>query len=251
MEDIAIIDLYFERSEQAIVETDSKYGGYCYSIAYNILSNREDSQECVSDTYMAAWKSIPPRRPRSLRAFLGKLTRHISVDLWRKSSAKKRGGGEIVLNKQLQLIRGTNGEYKLTPTKNSKVRLVTIAPYVLSILTKVKAEQEQNQILFGRTWNKEGFVFTNPDGEHLRMNTVYKNFKAIVRSLGYDEARFHDLRHSYAVACIKSGDDIKTVQENLGHATASFTLDVYGHVTNRMKQASAARMEQFIHEVAP
>ena len=93
----AIIDLYFERSEQAIVETDSKYGGYCYSIAYNILSNREDSQECVSDTYMAAWKSIPPRRPRSLRAFLGKLTRHISVDLWRKSSAKKRGGGEIVL----------------------------------------------------------------------------------------------------------------------------------------------------------
>lgn len=97
MEDIAIIVLYFERSEQAIVETDSKYGGYCYSIAYNILSNREDSQECVSDTYMAAWKSIPPRRPRSLRAFLGKLTRHISVDLWRKSSAKKRGGGEIVL----------------------------------------------------------------------------------------------------------------------------------------------------------
>lgn len=97
MEDIAIIDLYFERSEQAIVETDSKYGGYCYSIAYNILSNREDSQECVSDTYMAAWKSIPPRRPRSLRAFLGKLTRQISIDRWRKGSAKKRGSGEIVL----------------------------------------------------------------------------------------------------------------------------------------------------------
>ena len=75
MEDIAIIDLYFERSEQAIVETDSKYGGYCYSIAYNILSNREDSEESVSDTYMAAWKSIPPRRPRSLRAFLGKFSK--------------------------------------------------------------------------------------------------------------------------------------------------------------------------------
>lgn len=157
----------------------------------------------------------------------------------------------ITINKQLQLIRGTNGEYKLAPTKNSKIRLVTVAPYVLGILTKVKTEQELNRTLFGSTWNAEGFVFTNPDGEHLRMNTVYKNFKAIVRSLGYDEARFHDLRHSYAVACIKSGDDIKTVQENLGHATASFTLDVYGHVTNRMKQASAARMEQFIHEVAP
>ena len=97
MEDIEIIDLYFDRSEQAIVETDSKYGSYCYSIAYNILSNREDSQECVSHTYMAAWKSIPPRRPRILSAFLGKLTRHISIDHWRKSSAKKRGGGEIIL----------------------------------------------------------------------------------------------------------------------------------------------------------
>ena len=61
MEDNAIIDLYFKRSEQAIVETDAKYGGYCYSIAYNILSNREDSEESVSDTYMAAWNTIPPR----------------------------------------------------------------------------------------------------------------------------------------------------------------------------------------------
>ena len=67
--------------------------------------------------------------------------------------------------------------------------------------------------------------------------------------LGYDNVRFHDLRYSYAVASIKSGDDIKTVQENLGHATASFALDVYGHVTDLMKQASAARMEQFIRSV--
>ena len=97
MEDNAIIDLYFKRSEQAIVETDTKYGGYCYSIAYNILSNREDSEESVSDTYMAAWNTIPPRRPNFLNAFIGKLTRHISIDRWRKSSAKKRGGGEIIL----------------------------------------------------------------------------------------------------------------------------------------------------------
>ena len=81
-------------------------------------------------------------------------------------------------------------------------------------------------------------------------NIVLFTLMPMVRGLGYDETRFHDLRHSYAVASIKSGDDIKTVQENLGHATASFTLDVYGHVTNRMKQDSAARMERFIHEVA-
>lgn len=91
------MNLYFERSEQAIVETDLKYGGYCYTIAYNILSNREDWEESVNDTYMAAWKSIPPRQPRSLCAYLGKLTRHISIDHWRRISAKKRGGAEIIL----------------------------------------------------------------------------------------------------------------------------------------------------------
>ena len=97
MDDNAIIDLYFKRSEQAITETDTKYGRYCYSIAYNILSNREDSEESVSDTYMTAWNTIPPRHPSFLGAFLGKVTRHISIDRWRKSSAKKRGGGEIIL----------------------------------------------------------------------------------------------------------------------------------------------------------
>ena len=97
MEDQGIIALFFERSEQAIEETDKKYGGYCYSIAYNILSNREDSEESVSDTYLAAWNTIPPRRPNFLNAFLAKMTRHISIDRWRKLSAKKRGGGEIIL----------------------------------------------------------------------------------------------------------------------------------------------------------
>lgn len=97
MEDKQIIDLYFARSEQAIAETDTKYGSYCYSIAYNILTNREDSEESVSDTYMAAWNTIPPRRPGILATFLGKITRHLSIDRWRSRNAYKRGGGEIVL----------------------------------------------------------------------------------------------------------------------------------------------------------
>ena len=97
MEDTRIIELYFARSEQAIQETDNKYGGYCFSIAYNILANREDSEESVSDTYMAAWNSIPPRRPAILAAFLGKITRHLSIDRWRSRSASKRGGGEMTL----------------------------------------------------------------------------------------------------------------------------------------------------------
>lgn len=97
MEDQGIIALFFKRSEQAIEETDKKYGGYCYSIAYNILSNREDSEESVSDTYMAAWNTIPPQSPCLLSTFLGKITRYISIDRWRKRSAKRRGGGEILL----------------------------------------------------------------------------------------------------------------------------------------------------------
>ena len=79
--------------------------------------------------------------------------------------------------------------------------------------------------------------------------TVYKAFKKLVAVIGRPEARFHDLRHSYAVAAIRAGDDIKTVQGNLGHATAAFTLDVYGHVTDQMKQDSAARMEGYIQRV--
>ena len=97
MDDWQIIDLYWARSEQAISETESKYGRYCYSISYNILANREDAQECVNDTYADAWMSIPPHRPSVLSAFLGKITRRISIDRWRNRNAKKRGGGEMPL----------------------------------------------------------------------------------------------------------------------------------------------------------
>ena len=97
MEDTQIIDLYFARSEEAIVETDRKYGAYLYSIAYNILTNREDSEESVSDSYMAAWRAMPPRRPSILATFLGKITRHLSIDRWRSRNAYKRGGGELVV----------------------------------------------------------------------------------------------------------------------------------------------------------
>lgn len=97
MEDQEIIDLYWNRSEIAISETASQYGGYCYSIAFNILKNNEDSEESVSDTYIAAWNAIPPRRPSILSTFLGKITRRIAIDRWRSRNRVKRGGGEIDL----------------------------------------------------------------------------------------------------------------------------------------------------------
>lgn len=97
MDDSRIIELFFDRNEQAVRETDQKYGGYCYSIAYHILSNREDSEESVNDTYLSAWNAIPPRKPNPLAPFLGRIVRHISIDRWRKNGALKRGGGEMQL----------------------------------------------------------------------------------------------------------------------------------------------------------
>ena len=92
-------------------------------------------------------------------------------------------------------------------------------------------------------------MFTTETGRFLCNQTVYLAFKKIVRRLHLDATRFHDLRHTYAVNSLKSGDDIKTVQENLGHQTAAFTLDVYAHATNSMKRESANRMDQYIHSV--
>lgn len=97
MEDNRIVDLYWARSEDAITETSEKYGKYCYAIAYNILSNAEDADESVNDTYLDAWHNMPPHRPSILSTFLGKITRRISIDKWRGRTADKRGGGEIVL----------------------------------------------------------------------------------------------------------------------------------------------------------
>lgn len=97
MEDYKIVDLYWSRSEQAIEETARKYNNYCYSIAYNILENHEDAEECVNDTYVDAWNQIPPHSPTILSTFLGKITRRISIDKWRWKHAQKRGNGEVVL----------------------------------------------------------------------------------------------------------------------------------------------------------
>lgn len=97
MEDSQIVDLYWERNEQAIRAAASKYGDYCYSIAYNILRSREDADESVNDTYLGAWNAMPPHRPNCLRTFLGKITRRVSLKKWRDEHRDKRGGDEVSL----------------------------------------------------------------------------------------------------------------------------------------------------------
>ena len=119
----------------------------------------------------------------------------------------------------------------------------------MQLLKRHKAAQAEQRLKAGELWEDTDFVFTNEVGHHLAIHTIYKDFKKVVTAIGCPNIRFHDLRHAYAVAAIRSGDDIKTVQGNLGHATAAFTLDVYGHVTDQMKQESAQRMEKYIKDV--
>lgn len=159
--------------------------------------------------------------------------------------------GTVCINKQLQKTKKVGGEYVLVPTKNSRNRTITAAPSVMETLRKQKSRQLQWKLLAGEAWdNTWNLVFTNETGAHLCHATVYSYFKRVVREMGLENKRFHDLRHGFAVASLECGDDIKTVQENLGHATASFTLDVYGHVTQKMKQESAQRMERYIKTVS-
>ena len=102
MDDSAIVALYWQREESAITETAAKYGGLCHSIAMNILSSYEDAEECVSDTWARAWDSMPPQKPQSLRAYLGRITRNLSISRFRKNHAQKRGSGAEQLLSELE-----------------------------------------------------------------------------------------------------------------------------------------------------
>ena len=159
-------------------------------------------------------------------------------------------GGTITIKQQLQKVRATGGEYILAPTKNGKTRIIAPASYVMQILTNQRKTQYEQRLKAGHAWsNPLNLVFTNAFGRNLCAQTVYLHFKKLAAAAGVPAARFHDLRHSYAVAALRSGDDIKTVQENLGHHTAAFTLDTYAHVTEKMRQESARLMDSFIEGI--
>ena len=154
---------------------------------------------------------------------------------------------KVIIKQQLQKQRGTGGTYTKTRTKENDVRHLVCSEYVMSQLRKQKERQDVWQKAAGCAWdNPMNLVFTNELGCHLCAQTVYLKFKEIVKEIGYPSVRFHDLRHTFAVISICNGTDIKTLQANLGHYSAAFTLDTYGHVTDQMKQDSAAKMDAFI-----
>ena len=97
MRDEDIVELYWQRNEQAITETSSKYEKYCYTISYNILGNVEDCHECVNDTWLSTWNSIPPNRPYSLKMYVAKIVRNLSFNRYESMTAKKRNNGQMPL----------------------------------------------------------------------------------------------------------------------------------------------------------
>lgn len=161
--------------------------------------------------------------------------------------------GTITINNQLQKISKKGGGYFLASTKNDKERIIAPADIVIDVLKKRQKEQNEDKRKAGRLWEAKGefadLVFTHETGKHFAHGTVYKHCKRILNNIGLPESRFHDLRHSYAVISLQNGDDIKTVQENLGHHSAAFTLDTYAHMTNKMRYESAKRMNDFVEQM--
>ena len=202
--------------------------------------------EKQSTAFLNAVKGHPFEMLYTLDLFTGMRRGEILGLTWDCVDFKK---GTIRIEKQLQREKKKGGVYIFAPLKNDRTRMITPAPFVMKLLKAHRGKQTEQRLKAGELWEDSGLVFTDGMGHHLNGETVYKNFKRIVADLGIPSARLHDLRHTYAVASIRSGDDVKTIQQNLGHATAAFTLDVYCHVTEEMKKASAARMETYIKEV--
>lgn len=142
-------------------------------------------------------------------------------------------GGTITISHQLTRDKTTN-QYILTSTKNDKPRTICPAPFIM-----LRLQNEYKN-------NREDYVFVNELGNHFSHNAVYRYFKkAAKKAFGRSDVRFHDLRHTYAVLSLQAGDDYKTLQSNMGHYSAAFTLDRYGHCTDTMKKISSQRMEHY------
>lgn len=182
MDELEIIELYWERNEIAIDETSARYGRLLYKISFNILSNHEDSQECVNDTYIKTWESIPPERPRSLTAYLGRIVRNLSIDYWNKSRAKKRyAGGDLLLSELIDCIPSQETVWSEVETK--------ILSIIISDWLNALAREDRN-LFVRRYWfcdsikdlaNKAG---TSPNKLASHMYRLRSNLKDVLEKEG-------------------------------------------------------------------
>ena len=163
--------------------------------------------------------------------------------------------GTLKICKQLQR-QGEKDE--LVPLKNSKPRYLTAPAFVMELLREEHTHPLEQRLAAGEVWRawqsreemKTALVFLRDDGSNITAAALYQRYKHLAEKIGKPESRVHDLRHTFAVLSLQNGDNVKTVQDNLGHATAAFTLDVYGHVSEKMKEDSAARMQAYIDRMA-
>ncbi len=165
--------------------------------------------------------------------------------------------GTIKICKQLQKRPLKDGGTVFASLKNDRTRIIKPAPFVMELLDRQYREQTLQRLKMGDVWQgwrdekerKTALVFTTAEGNDISPTSLRYHFKKLMTDIGLPACRVHDLRHTFAVLSLQNGDDIKTVQENLGHATAAFTLDVYGHVSERMKDESAKRMQAYIDAI--
>ena len=144
MDDKAIIDLYWARSQQAIAESEAKYGAYCRTVARNVLPRAEDAEECVNDTWLRAWNAMPPQRPAVLQAFFGTLTRNLSLDRWRRDRAGKRGGGTVELAlEELEDCLAARDEVEQAVQAEQTARLIS---------DFLRRQSKQDRVLFVRRY---------------------------------------------------------------------------------------------------
>lgn len=185
LEDNDIIQMYFDRDETAISATSEKYGNYCNTVARNILDNDEDTEECVNDTYLKTWNSIPPNRPSVLRTYLGKITRNLAFDLYRKRDAKKRGNGniEIVLE---ELEECLSGGYEPEEELDKKEFLKEMNAFLGTL------PREKCAIFVKRYWYAEsvtaiahecGITETNVS---VTLNRLRKKLRSYLKERGYE-----------------------------------------------------------------
>ena len=199
--------------------------------------------------FLSAIEDSPMRNAYALCLFAGLREGECLGLSWKQVDFQR---GRITVSQQLQQKKTGGCEYFLAPTtKSGKPRTIEPPPIAFEYLRAEKRRQAENRLKAGPAWsNPDDLVFTNELGWHYMILTFYKNFKRIAASIGRPDARPHDLRHTAATVAIASGADIKSVQDLLGHATASFTLNVYAHTSEQMMKDTAARMQSYYDSLA-
>lgn len=185
MEDKRIVQLYWDRDQSAIAESSAKYGAYCTSIAFNILLSRDDAEECVNDTWLRAWNAMPPHRPSVLSTFLGKITRNLSFDRYRKLRREKRGGGSIeeALDELGECVSGTDS----TETQWEMKELMTeIDEFLLTL------PEDKRYMFILRYWYADSIseiarrLHISENNVSVSLNRIRRKLKTCLIERGFD-----------------------------------------------------------------